>query len=413
MDVADAYAKLPNGNGETEASKRIGSFGGVIDDMDNKFMRHPKKQCYATQAELDAARNGGYGTNHFDHDPLLEYATHTRTFAECKRLCITTTHCKAFEFKDGGTYTTDAKRCGLYYACSSQKAWSQGTSYVKRADTTGASISTYVKIKSRWKCDHLGSRVIKQTGVAAVDDCYKLCLITPNCHYFSYRTEGDRFCVGCSEPSFVSEATDSKLSLTTYSVHTPSDPALVGLSGGKNKASWRNLPSPSQLKTIADGTKIDIDVLVEGTGKIAVSFLYAGTGYTYIEFLNLKTPTWLSPESIVVKFIGGSSDADTTAINILIVKFVDSTNMKLYRIRASLNGVFVQEPTLGELQRSWINSQSYTVTKKSNAIQKYGPIEHWDLSEVTNLKYVFYQTALNPDISRWVVSTVTDMHGSK
>ena len=52
-------------------------------------------------------------------------------------------------------------------------------------------------------------------------------------------------------------------------------------------------------------------------------------------------------------------------------------------------------------------------TKKSNAIQKYGPIEHWDLSEVTNLKYAFYQTALNPDISRWVVSTVTDMHGSK
>ena len=87
--------------------------------------------------------------------------------------------------------------------------------------------------------------------------------------------------------------------------------------------------------------------------------------------------------------------------------------MKLYRIRASLNGVFVQEPTLGELQRSWINSQSYTVAKKSNAIQIYGPIEHWDLSEVTNLKYAFYQTALNPDISRWVVSTVTDMHGSE
>ena len=62
MDVADAYAKLPNGNGETEASKRVGSFGGVIDDMDNKFLRHPKKQCGASQAELDAARNGGYGT---------------------------------------------------------------------------------------------------------------------------------------------------------------------------------------------------------------------------------------------------------------------------------------------------------------------------------------------------------------
>jgi len=154
MDVADAYAKLPNGNGETEASKRVGSFGGVIDDMDNKFLRHPKKQCGATQAELDAARLGGYGTNHVDHDPLLEYpqtgtgtahisdnGIHDRTLAECKRLCMTTTHCKAFEFVDGGTYTTDAKRCGLYYACGRRSAlhaapdWSAGTSYVMQ-DTT-------------------------------------------------------------------------------------------------------------------------------------------------------------------------------------------------------------------------------------------------------------------------------------
>jgi hypothetical protein len=67
-------------------------------------------------------------------------------------------------------------------------------------------------------------------------------------------------------------------------------------------------------------------------------------------------------------------------------------------------------------QKAWSGGTSYIMqdtTKKSNAIQKYGPIEHWDLSEVTNLKYAFYQTALNPDISRWVVSTVTDMHGSK
>ena len=153
MDVADAYAKLPNGNGETEASKRVGSFGGVIDDMDNKFLRHPKKQCGATQAELDAARLGGYGTNHVDHDPLLEYvqtgtgtahistATHTRTLAECKRLCMTTTHCKAFEFLDGGTYTTDAKRCGLYYACSIQNSWSGGTSYVMQPDYTKRSLA--------------------------------------------------------------------------------------------------------------------------------------------------------------------------------------------------------------------------------------------------------------------------------
>ena len=196
MDVAGAYEKLPNGNGETEASSRVGSFGGVIDDMD-KFLRHPNKQCGASQAELDAARLGGYGIDYRDHHPLLEKtgATHTRTLVECKRLCMTTTHCKAFEFRDGGTYTTDAKQCGLFYAC----------------------------------------RIV----------------------------------------GFI----------TTHS----------------------------------------------------------------------EAPDWS----------GGSS--------------------------------YVMQDT----------------TKRINAIKQYGPIVQWDLSEVTNLKYAFYQTALNPDISRWVVSTVTDMHGSK
>ena len=51
--------------------------------------------------------------------------------------------------------------------------------------------------------------------------------------------------------------------------------------------------------------------------------------------------------------------------------------------------------------------------KKSAAITKYGPIENWDVSEVTNLKYAFYQTTLNPDISRWDVSAARDMNSSK
>ena len=51
--------------------------------------------------------------------------------------------------------------------------------------------------------------------------------------------------------------------------------------------------------------------------------------------------------------------------------------------------------------------------KKSAAITKYGPIENWDVSEVTNMKNAFYQTTLNPDISRWDVSTATNMNSSK
>lgn len=63
MDVADAYAKLPNGNGETEASKRVGSFGGVIDDIFDVLLRYPKIQCYGSQAELDAARQTFWCSN--------------------------------------------------------------------------------------------------------------------------------------------------------------------------------------------------------------------------------------------------------------------------------------------------------------------------------------------------------------
>ena len=182
-------SKLPDGNGESDVAKRIGSFGGVIDDMDTKPKRHSKTQCYASQAELDAARLGGYGIrSYLNHEPRIYDWGQAVTvpLAECKNLCIADARCKAFEFHDNGKYTTDATLCVLYYACSILKPWSGGTSYVMQ---------------------------------------------------------------------------------------------------------------------------------------------------------------------------------DTT--------------------------------------------------RRSNAIKKYGPIEHWDLSEVTNLKYAFYQTTLNSDISRWVVSAVTDMHGSK
>ena len=149
MDVADAYAKLPNGNGETEASKRVGSFGGVIDDIfdvflrdsNTRFLRYPKIQCYASQAELSYARTGGYGTSHVDNSPYLK-AGGTVTLTKCKNLCIADSHCKAIEFYDKGTYTTSAKRCELFYACSKvDVAWSGGTSYVMQPDYTKRSLA--------------------------------------------------------------------------------------------------------------------------------------------------------------------------------------------------------------------------------------------------------------------------------
>ena len=52
-------------------------------------------------------------------------------------------------------------------------------------------------------------------------------------------------------------------------------------------------------------------------------------------------------------------------------------------------------------------------TLKDAVVAKYGEIENWDTSVVTNLKYVFYgRTTFNADISKWVVSSVTTLQYS-
>ena len=53
-------------------------------------------------------------------------------------------------------------------------------------------------------------------------------------------------------------------------------------------------------------------------------------------------------------------------------------------------------------------------TSRSSVAATYGLIESWDLSEVTNLKCIFYQLSnFNADISKWKTSGVTTLQGSK
>ena len=53
-------------------------------------------------------------------------------------------------------------------------------------------------------------------------------------------------------------------------------------------------------------------------------------------------------------------------------------------------------------------------TLKDAVVAKYGKIENWSTSEVTNLAYVFYgKSSFNADISKWVVSSVTNLQQSK
>ena len=49
-----------------------------------------------------------------------------------------------------------------------------------------------------------------------------------------------------------------------------------------------------------------------------------------------------------------------------------------------------------------------------DVVAKYGEIENWDTAELTNLAYLFEsKSTFNADISKWIVSKVTNMIGSK
>ena len=64
---------------------------------------------------------------------------------------------------------------------------------------------------------------------------------------------------------------------------------------------------------------------------------------------------------------------------------------------------------LRKVVSDWMNSMS------TNTVEAmYGPIEEWDLSEITNMNCIFYQMSNfnNANISEWNTSAVTTMYGS-
>ena len=53
-------------------------------------------------------------------------------------------------------------------------------------------------------------------------------------------------------------------------------------------------------------------------------------------------------------------------------------------------------------------------TLKDSVVATYGPIENWDMSQVTDMSYLFHQKeTFNADLSNWMVSKVTNMGWSK
>ena len=73
--------------------------------------------------------------------------------------------------------------------------------------------------------------------------------------------------------------------------------------------------------------------------------------------------------------------------------------------------------TLRRAVSDWIAAAG---APSSTVVATYGPIEDWDVSEVTNMKYVFYGYNLastfgsfNADLSNWNTGAVTSMFWSK
>ena len=99
---------------------------------------------------------------------------------------------------------------------------------------------------------------------------------------------------------------------------------------------------------------------------------------------------------------GKSSAAGSKSCDLKTVKLPNGNGKHLAADRVG--------DTLGRIVDDILGTDS---SKKEIATKKYGPIENWDVSEVTNMKYAFWELrTFNGIISSWDTSSVTDMYSS-
>ncbi len=81
---------------------------------------------------------------------------------------------------------------------------------------------------------------------------------------------------------------------------------------------------------------------------------------------------------------------------------------------AGVKGVAIPDcPATGWNDRTCGIRQAVDTYTTQATIDKYGPIEDWDTSLVTDMSYVFYnKSSFNANISAWQVGNVTTMEGS-
>jgi hypothetical protein len=103
----------------------------------------------------------------------------------------------------------------------------------------------------------------------------------------------------------------------------------------------------------------------------------------------------------------------------LLLVVCSLAKMEAYDKLPNGDGGYSATGTAGTLRRkvsNWIDGG----TSRSTVVAQYGAIEDWDVSEVTNMAYVFdgeYNAStfgsFNADLSNWDMGAVTNMQGSK
>ena len=95
---------------------------------------------------------------------------------------------------------------------------------------------------------------------------------------------------------------------------------------------------------------------------------------------------------------GKSSEAGSDSCLLTTIKLPDG------------NGEDRGDGTLGRIVDDILGTD---ISKKVAATKTYGPIKNWDVSDVTDISYLFAEKGtMNADLSSWDVSRVTNIHAS-
>ena len=95
-------------------------------------------------------------------------------------------------------------------------------------------------------------------------------------------------------------------------------------------------------------------------------------------------------------------------------KAVDDFFQDYREFHSIYRGKIVTKLEFNALMSKILDERPYTTGTKAEVLETYGPIEDWDMSQVTDLQYLFYRKeTLNANLSNWDVSRVTTMARSK